>query len=100
MGSSPTLRDDDEGAVLGFLRLQPFTETKRLLSAGSPNQEVNRMGAKSTVDQGGTIGQAYRERATQSETWSGYSVKEYYTPEDVTPLSYQDDLNDPGGYRV
>ncbi len=44
------------------------------------------------------VGSAYRETLDNFTTWSGYPVKEYYTPADVQEMSYQEDLNDPGQY--
>ena len=44
------------------------------------------------------VGSAYRETLDHFTTWSGYPVKEYYTPADVQEMSYQEDLNDPGQY--
>jgi methylmalonyl-CoA mutase N-terminal domain/subunit len=44
------------------------------------------------------ISKLYREKLTNFETWSGYPVKEHYTPDDIKALSYERDLNDPGFY--
>lgn len=44
------------------------------------------------------IEDAYREKPTSSETWSGYPTKEYYSPKDIEGIVYERDLNDPGSY--
>lgn len=42
--------------------------------------------------------QAYYEGAKRLKTWSGFSVKEVYTPEDVSEIDYSSDIADPGDY--
>ena len=54
--------------------------------------------AKSKAPALKNVGSAYRETLDHFTTWSGYPVKEYYTPTDVQEMSYQEDLNDPGQY--
>ncbi len=41
---------------------------------------------------------AYYEGAKRLKTWSGFSVKEVYTPEDVNGIDYSKDIADPGDY--
>lgn len=43
------------------------------------------------------IEETYRQKVTDFKTWSGFEVKETYTPEDVD-LDYKRDLGDPGTY--
>jgi len=49
---------------------------------------------KSKMDQ---IDDAYRQKITDTKTWSGFEVKRTYTPEDAD-LDYKRDLGDPGEY--
>jgi methylmalonyl-CoA mutase N-terminal domain/subunit len=42
--------------------------------------------------------QAYYEKPASTRTWSGYPVKEIYTPEDGTPESYKGKIGDAGTY--
>ncbi len=42
--------------------------------------------------------QAYYEKPASTRTWSGYDVKEIYTPLDRTGESYEKDLGDAGAY--
>jgi methylmalonyl-CoA mutase N-terminal domain/subunit len=42
--------------------------------------------------------QAYYEKPRSSKTWSGYSVKEIYTPEDMIGKDYDRDIGDAGTY--
>lgn len=44
------------------------------------------------------IEEIYREKPTDFKTWSGYPIKEFYSPKDIEGLSYEYDLNDPGSY--
>ncbi|MFH1351887.1 MAG: methylmalonyl-CoA mutase family protein [Pseudomonadota bacterium] len=44
------------------------------------------------------IEEIYREKPVNHETWSGYPVKEFYSPKDIEGLDYTQDLNDPGTY--
>jgi methylmalonyl-CoA mutase N-terminal domain/subunit len=43
-------------------------------------------------------GQDYMEKLKRLKTWSGFAVKEKYTPEDVKNIDYQTDIADPGQY--
>jgi len=40
--------------------------------------------------------EAYFERPKKTETWSGFPVKEVYTPEDTKDMDYERDVADPG----
>ena len=42
--------------------------------------------------------QAYYEKPRSSKTWSGYSVKEIYTPEDMIGKDYDRNIGDAGTY--
>ncbi len=42
--------------------------------------------------------QAYYEKPRSAKTWSGYSVKEIYTPDDMEGRDYQRDVGDAGRY--
>jgi len=42
--------------------------------------------------------EAYFERPKKTQTWSGLSVKEVYTPEDTKGMDYEGDVADPGHY--
>lgn len=42
--------------------------------------------------------QAYYEKPASTRTWSGYDVKEIYTPLDRTGESYEKDIGDAGAY--
>lgn len=42
--------------------------------------------------------QAYYEKPASTRTWSGYDVKEIYTPRDRAGESYEQDINDAGEY--
>ena len=42
--------------------------------------------------------ETYFERPKKTKTWSGFSVKEVYTPEDTTATDYDEDVADPGNY--
>jgi methylmalonyl-CoA mutase N-terminal domain/subunit len=44
------------------------------------------------------VGAAYREKLESLETWSGYPVKAFYTPDDLQGSSYAQQLADPGQY--
>lgn len=44
------------------------------------------------------IHEAYLEKADRLETWSGLSVKEVYTPEDVKESDYDTRVGDPGRF--
>ena len=41
---------------------------------------------------------AYYEGAKRLKTWSGFPVKEVYSPEDVTQIDYSKDIADPGSF--
>lgn len=43
------------------------------------------------------IEEAYKQKVTRTKTWSGFDLKEVYTPDDVV-LDYQKDLPNPGEY--
>jgi len=43
------------------------------------------------------ISDAYRQKVTDTKTWSGFEVKSTYTPEDID-LDYERDLGSPGDY--
>ncbi|MGQ9653328.1 MAG: hypothetical protein ACUVXD_04605, partial [Thermodesulfobacteriota bacterium] len=42
--------------------------------------------------------QAYYEKPRSAKTWSGYSVKEIYTPDDMKEMDYLMDIGDAGSY--
>jgi methylmalonyl-CoA mutase N-terminal domain/subunit len=42
--------------------------------------------------------ETYFERPKKTETWSGFSVKEVYTPGDTKALDYDEGVADPGNY--
>ncbi len=44
------------------------------------------------------LSEAYREKPADLKTWSGFEVKEFYTPEDAASRNYQDNIGDPGDY--
>jgi len=52
------------------------------------------MSMESKIDR---IEEAYRQKITNTRTWSGIEVRDKYTPEDID-LDYQRDLGDPGEY--
>jgi len=41
---------------------------------------------------------AYYEKPTSTRTWSGYEVKEYYTPQDLAAQNYDEHIANPGSY--
>ena len=41
---------------------------------------------------------SYYEKPQSIRTWSGYEVKETYTPEDRSKEDYKGDIGDPGGF--
>lgn len=47
---------------------------------------------------GDSVADAYREKQTNFQTWSGLEVKSFYGPQDVTQVGYEKDLADPGQY--
>jgi len=55
-------------------------------------------GRKESLPNARKAEEIYREKPSNFETWSGYEVKEHYTPEDIEGFSYNEDLNDPGSY--
>ncbi len=44
------------------------------------------------------ISEAYREKPSELRTWSGFEVKEFYTPEDASAMNYGENVGDPGDY--
>lgn len=41
---------------------------------------------------------SYYEKAGEGKTWSGYPVKEFYGPDDLTGKDYHKEIGDPGEY--
>jgi len=44
------------------------------------------------------IEKAYKEGVSRLNTWSGFPVKEMYTPEDIKDIDYEKDIANPGEY--
>ncbi len=45
-----------------------------------------------------TIAEAYLDKSSKTETWSGIPLKEIYTPEDTEGIDYQSQIGDAGDY--
>ncbi len=41
---------------------------------------------------------AYYEKPSSTRTWSGYEVKEFYTPRDLAGKSYEEQIGNPGSF--
>jgi methylmalonyl-CoA mutase N-terminal domain/subunit len=50
------------------------------------------------VDRFEKLAKAYTEGAKRLKTWSGFSVKEFYTPKDTEKIDYSKEVGDPGAY--
>jgi methylmalonyl-CoA mutase N-terminal domain/subunit len=59
--------------------------------AMNPKENDNPSRAKKIED-------VYREKPAHYGTWSGYPVKDFYSPKDMEGWDYDRDLNDPGAY--
>ena len=44
------------------------------------------------------LAKAYSEGASRLKTWSGFSVKDAYTPDDTKDIDYKREIGDPGDY--